>query len=96
MLGELIYHIVKFRACYLDYCNIIDNVNTSFSMIHHEIFICHKLYVLQILHVTDSPYKFHSFSNCEAAGQFMNDVTPNETEYIGYFNVAQKVYMADE
>jgi len=63
-------------------------------MIYLEIFICHKLYISQILDVTSSRYKFNSFSNYAAAGQFMNDVTPNETEYIGYFNVAQEMYYA--
>ncbi|XP_025270528.1 ester hydrolase C11orf54 homolog [Camponotus floridanus] len=46
-----------------------------------------------IFEVTDS-FKFHSFSNHDAVGQFMNDVTPNETEYVCYFNVAQKCYFA--
>ncbi|XP_025270529.1 ester hydrolase C11orf54 homolog [Camponotus floridanus] len=44
-----------------------------------------------ILEMTDG-FKFHSFSNHDAVGQYMNDVTPNETEYVCYFNVAQKLY----
>ncbi|XP_025270531.1 ester hydrolase C11orf54 homolog isoform X2 [Camponotus floridanus] len=46
-----------------------------------------------IVEVTDG-FKFHSFSNHDAVSQFMNDVTPNETEYVCYFNVAQKCYFA--
>ncbi|XP_018353646.1 PREDICTED: ester hydrolase C11orf54 homolog [Trachymyrmex septentrionalis] len=34
--------------------------------------------------------EFHCFSNYGAGGQFINDTTPDMTEYEGYFNVAEK------
>ncbi|XP_070157964.1 ester hydrolase C11orf54 homolog [Polyergus mexicanus] len=43
--------------------------------------------------IIDSRYKFHIFSKNEPAGIFENDITAEETEYIGYFNIAQTAYL---
>ncbi|CAL1676463.1 unnamed protein product [Lasius platythorax] len=40
--------------------------------------------------LTNNCYMFHFFSE-NGQSLFINDVTPKETEYVGYFNVAEKV-----
>ncbi|KAG5326125.1 CK054 hydrolase, partial [Acromyrmex heyeri] len=35
--------------------------------------------------------EFHCFSNYGAGGQFISDITPDTTEYEGYFNVAENM-----
>ncbi|KAG5348151.1 CK054 hydrolase, partial [Acromyrmex charruanus] len=35
--------------------------------------------------------EFHCFSNYGAGGQFISDITPDITEYEGYFNVAENL-----
>ncbi|XP_029675138.1 ester hydrolase C11orf54-like [Formica exsecta] len=44
-------------------------------------------------HYIESRYKFHIFSKDESAGIFVNDITPEETEYIGYFNIVRTAYL---
>ncbi|XP_029674839.1 ester hydrolase C11orf54 homolog [Formica exsecta] len=39
-----------------------------------------------------NPYRFNIFPNYETGGEFCFDMTPDETEYIGYFNIAQRIY----
>ncbi|KAL6440803.1 hypothetical protein ACFW04_003322 [Cataglyphis niger] len=39
---------------------------------------------------TNSRYKFHVFSDGEPAGIYQDDLTPKETEYVGYFNIADR------
>ncbi|XP_050451322.1 ester hydrolase C11orf54 homolog isoform X3 [Cataglyphis hispanica] len=43
-----------------------------------------------ILFLTDSCSMFNTFINNESFGEFFNDVTPKETEYIVYINIAQE------
>ncbi|XP_024870604.1 ester hydrolase C11orf54 homolog [Temnothorax curvispinosus] len=37
-------------------------------------------------------HQFYSFSNYGAGGQFISDITKDDTEYEGYFNLATKIY----
>nr|BAN20564.1 conserved hypothetical protein [Riptortus pedestris] len=39
---------------------------------------------------------FHSFSSHGEAGHYHQDTTPNEVEYLGYFNLGQKIYRIDK
>ncbi|XP_050446809.1 ester hydrolase C11orf54 homolog [Cataglyphis hispanica] len=39
---------------------------------------------------TNSRFKFHVFSDGEPAGIYQDDLTPKETEYVGYFNIAER------
>ncbi|XP_012225616.2 ester hydrolase C11orf54 homolog isoform X1 [Linepithema humile] len=38
------------------------------------------------------PHKFYSFSNNENGGQFFNDISSDDIEYIGYFNAAKELF----
>ncbi|KAL6437408.1 hypothetical protein ACFW04_005122 [Cataglyphis niger] len=42
----------------------------------------------------DSTFKFNSFFNYKSIGEFFNDATPKETEYIAYLNIAQELCRA--
>lgn len=39
---------------------------------------------------------FHSFSNHEEGGHYHYDTTPETVEYVGYFNLGQKLYRIDQ
>ncbi|KYN04549.1 hypothetical protein ALC62_04540 [Cyphomyrmex costatus] len=39
--------------------------------------------------------EFHCFSDFGAGGQFINDISPDTTEYEGYFNVAEKLIIPE-
>lgn len=39
---------------------------------------------------------FHSFSLHNEGGHYVQDVTPDSMEYLGYFNVAESIYRIDK
>ncbi|KAL6437401.1 hypothetical protein ACFW04_005115 [Cataglyphis niger] len=59
--------------------------------------ISHKLLILKSNYNTfflrDETSMFNTFSNDKSSGNFFNDLTPEETEYIVYINTAQKIYL---
>ncbi|XP_050451605.1 ester hydrolase C11orf54 homolog [Cataglyphis hispanica] len=47
--------------------------------------------------VIGTRYRFNTFSNSEAVGEFCKDITPDEIEYICYFNIAKEyIFKSDK
>ncbi|KAL6437407.1 hypothetical protein ACFW04_005121 [Cataglyphis niger] len=77
-----------------DYCNQLNRYGLNCeNLIALGTLISKKLWIYtddyERLFLRDSCSMFNTFSNYESVGEFFNDLTPEETEYIVYINTAQ-------